>query len=428
MPAIYKNKQIISWALYDWANSAYATVVIAGFFPVFFKEYWSTGIDSGTSTFYLGLGNSISSLLIVLLAPLLGAIADQAGARKKFLLFFAALGMVMCGSLYFVQSGQWLLAVLLYIVASIGFMGGNIFYDALITVVANHENMDRVSALGFSLGYLGGGILFAINVLMVLYPESFGFANSSEAVRLAFVMVAVWWAIFSLPIFLFVKEKKNHEYKPKPVSVSIVDGVKQLTGTFHHIRRLRVVFLFLLAYWLYIDGVDTIIRMAVDYGMALGFPADTLIVALLITQFIGFPAALAFGKLGETWGTKKSIFLAIFIYMGVTGWGYFMDQVYEFYVLAVVIGLVQGGVQSLSRSFYARIIPANKAAEFFGFYNMLGKFAAVIGPVMMGWVSMTTGDARLSILSLIVLFLLGAILLYFVDEQEGIRQARLLQD
>ncbi len=428
MPAIYKNKQIFSWALYDWANSAYATVVIAGFFPVFFKEYWATGIDSGTSTFYLGLGNSLSSLLIVLLAPLLGAIADQAGARKKFLLFFAALGMVMCGSLYFVQSGQWPLAVLLYIVASIGFMGANIFYDALITVVASHKNMDRVSALGFSLGYLGGGILFSINVLMVLYPESFGITDSTEAIRLAFIMVAVWWVVFSLPIFLFVKEKKNHEYKSRPVSTSIVDGIKQLTGTFHHIRQLRVVFLFLLAYWLYIDGVDTIIRMAVDYGMALGFPADTLMVALLITQFIGFPAALVFGKLGETWGTKKSIFLAIFIYMGITGWGYFMDQVYEFYVLAVAIGLVQGGVQSLSRSFYARIIPANKAAEFFGFYNMLGKFAAVIGPVMMGWVSMTTGDARLSILSLIILFFLGAIVLYFVDEQEGIRQARLLRE
>jgi UMF1 family MFS transporter len=343
-------------------------------------------------------------------------------------LFFAALGMVMCGSLYFVQSGQWPLAVLLYIVASIGFMGGNIFYDALITVVANHENMDRVSALGFSLGYLGGGILFAMNVLMVLYPETFGLVDSSEAVRLAFIMVAVWWAVFSLPIFLLVKEQKNHEYKRKPIAVSIVDGFKQLTGTFHHIKRLRVVFLFLLAYWLYIDGVDTIIRMAVDYGMALGFSSDTLIVALLITQFVGFPAALVFGKLGEVWGTKKGIFLAIFIYMGVTGYGYFMDQVYEFYVLAIVIGLVQGGVQSLSRSFYARIIPANKAAEFFGFYNMLGKFAAVLGPVMMGWVSMTTGDPRLSILSLIILFILGAILLSFVDENEGIRQAKLLTD
>ena len=383
-------------------------------------------IDSGTSTFYLGLSNSLSSLVIVLLAPLLGAIADQAGARKGFLLFFAALGMVMCGSLYFVQSGQWQLAVLLYILASIGFMGGNIFYDALITLIANNENMDRVSALGFALGYLGGGMLFAINVLMVLYPEIFGIANSSEAVRLAFVMVAVWWAIFSLPVFLFVKEKKNHEYTRKPITVSIVDGVKQLTDTFHHIKRLRVVFLFLLAYWLYIDGVDTIIRMAVDYGMALGFSSDALMVALLITQFVGFPAALIFGKLGEKWGTKKGIFLAIFIYISVTGWGYFMDQVYEFYVLAVVIGLVQGGVQALSRSFYARIIPVNKAAEFFGFYNMLGKFAAVIGPVMMGWVSMTTGDARLSILSLIILFLFGAIVLYFVDEQEGIRQARLL--
>ncbi|MDH5437205.1 MAG: MFS transporter [Gammaproteobacteria bacterium] len=420
------QKQVISWALYDWANSAYATVIIAGFFPVFFKQYWSAGVDNSTSTFYLGLSNSVASLVIVLLAPLLGAIADQASARKGFLLFFAALGMVMCGSLYFVQSGQWPLAVLLYIVASIGFMGSNIFYDALITVVANHDNMDRVSALGFSLGYLGGGILFLVNVLMVLYPESFGMANPSEAVRVAFIMVAVWWAVFSLPLWFFVKEKK--EGKRKSIRLSVIDGFKQLTGTFHHIRQLRVVFLFLLAYWLYIDGVDTIIRMAVDYGMALGFSSDDLMVALLITQFVGFPAALVFGKLGETWGTKKSILLAIFIYMGVTGWAYFIDQVQEFYVLAIVIGLVQGGVQSLSRSFYARLIPVDKAAEFFGFYNMLGKFAAVIGPVMMGWISMITGDPRLSILSLIILFLSGAVLLYFVNEQEGVRQAGLLND
>ncbi|MCK5138453.1 MAG: MFS transporter [Thermodesulfovibrionia bacterium] len=421
----YDKKKTVSWAFYDWANSAFATTVIAGFFPVFFKQYWSPDTDVTLSTFRLGAANSFASLIIVALAPILGAIADRAGAKKKFLLFFAMMGIVMTGSLYFVAKGDWILAVLLYALGIIGFSGGNIFYDSLLVSVSNSRKVDFVSAFGFAMGYLGGGILFAVNVAMTLRPEFFGLSGQSEAIRLSFVLVAIWWAVFSIPLFLFVKEPVTRDKSTGWHAVA--SGFRQLRMTFVEIRRLRIVFLFLLGYWLYIDGVDTIVRMAVDYGLSLGFDAKKLIVALLITQFVGFPSAIAFGKIGEKFGPKTGILIGICVYIVVTIWAFFMKHEIEFYALAVSIGLVQGGVQSLSRSFFTRIIPINKSAEFFGFYNMLGKFAAVIGPISMGWIGVVFGDPRIGLLSIIVLFVSGAILLSFVNEQEGSRMAKALE-
>ena len=421
----YDKKKAVSWAFYDWANSAFATTVIAGFFPVFFKQYWSPDTDVTLSTFRLGAANSFASLIIVALAPILGAIADRAGAKKKFLLFFAMMGIVMTGSLYFVAKGDWILAVLLYALGIIGFSGGNIFYDSLLISVSNSRKVDFVSAFGFAMGYLGGGILFAVNVAMTLRPEFFGLSGQSEAIRLSFVLVAIWWAVFSIPLFLFVKEPVTRDKSTGWHAVA--SGFRQLRMTFVEIRRLRIVFLFLLGYWLYIDGVDTIVRMAVDYGLSLGFDANKLIVALLITQFVGFPSAIAFGKIGEKFGPKTGILIGICVYIAVTIWAFFMKHEIEFYALAVSIGLVQGGVQSLSRSFFTRIIPINKSAEFFGFYNMLGKFAAVIGPISMGWIGVVFGDPRIGLLSIIVLFVSGAILLSFVNEQEGSRMAKALE-
>ncbi len=419
------SKKVISWSLYDWANSAFATSVMAGFFPVFFKQYWSTGVEVTTSTFRLGMANSIASLIVAALAPVLGAIADRGGAKTRFLLFFAAMGIIMTGGMFFVAKGAWEVAVLLYVLGIIGFSGGNVFYDSLIVDVSPPGRTDMVSSLGFSLGYLGGGLLFALNIFMTLKPAFFGLADSSEAVRVSFLNVAIWWAVFSIPIMIFVKEPATAHRKSGWGMVGA--GFRQLRSTFGEIRKLRLVFLFLIGYWLYIDGVDTVIRMAVDYGMSLGFEANSLIVALMITQFVGFPAAIAFGKLGEKLGTKAAILLGIAVYVGVTIWALFMDKTAEFYALAVVVGLVQGGVQSLSRSFYARIIPANKAAEFFGFYNMLGKFAAVIGPFLVGWVGVLTGNPRIAIFSIIILFIGGGVILYMVDEREGARAARALE-
>lgn len=415
------DKATLAWAFYDWANSAFATSIMAGFFPIFFKQYWCSGVEASTSTFRLGLANSTGSLVVIFLAPLLGAMADQAGAKKKFLFFFAMLGVMMSAGLYTAPQGAWLMASLLYIFGIIGFCGGNVFYDSLLVSVASPASSDRVSALGFALGYLGGGLLFAGNVVMTLKPSLFGLADAGAAVRVSFLTVAAWWAVFSLPILLWVPEPAS---PARPVRQGMVAaGFRQLFTTFKEIRRLRVVLLFLAGYWLYIDALDTIIRMAVDYGLALGFASSGLIVALLITQFVGFPAALVFGRLGEKMGTKKAILLGIGIYVLVTVWAMFMETINEFYLLAVAIGLVQGGVQSLSRSLYSRLIPVDKSAEFFGFYNMLGKFAAVIGPLLMGLVGLLTGSPRLSLLAIIGLFVSGAALLCLVNEEEGARLA-----
>jgi MFS transporter, UMF1 family len=410
----YDKRTVYSWAMYDWANSAFSTTVMAGFFPIFFKQYWSSGADVHVSTFYLGMANATASIAVAILAPILGSVADQGGVRKRFLLCFCGLGVMMTGLLFAVQKGDWFTAALFYVLAVIGFAGGNVFYDSLIVAVAPKPKLDSVSALGYSLGYLGGGLLFALNVLMTLKPQLFGLSDAAAGVRLSFLTVAVWWAAFALPLSLFVKEARS------PGSMRVVSIMRgsfnQLVATFREIRRFRTVFLFLVAYWLYIDGVDTVILMAVDYGLSLGFDYTVLIQALLITQFVGFPAAIVFGKIGERMGTKTGIFIGLAVYIGVAVWGYFMRRQVEFYVLAIGIGLVQGGVQSLSRSYFARLIPAERSAEFFGFYNMLGKFAAIIGPFLMGWVSMTTGNPRYSIFAVIGLFVAGGIVLYSVKD------------
>ncbi len=390
---------------------------MAGFFPIFFKNYWAADLSGTESSFYLGMANSCASLIVVLLAPVLGAIADQGSAKKRFLIFFALMGIVMSFALAFVAEGEWFLAILIYIAATLGFSGSVSFYDALIVDISQGKSLDKISAFGFALGYLGGGILFSINVWMTLSLSTFGLADATEAIQLSFMMVGLWWAIFTIPLLLWVDEAQPKQQKG--MLNSIKAGLSQLRHTFDEIRKLRVVMIFLLAYWFYIDGVDTIIRMAVDYGLALGFEQNSLIVALLITQFIGFSAAIAFGWLGQRYGSKSGIYLALFVYMAVCIFAYYMQSVWEFYLLAIAIGLVQGGIQALSRSLYARLIPKDKSGEFFGFYNMLGKFTAVIGPLMMGWVAYFTGDTRLSILSVLVLLILGAILLYFVDEKQG---------
>lgn len=587
---LIKDKKVFGWVMYDWANSAFATTVMAGFFPIFFKTYWSAGANVNESTALLGLANSIASLVVALMAPILGAIADQSAGKKKFLIFFAYMGVLLTGCLFLVEFGNWVLAVFLYVLGTVGFSGANVFYDGLLTDVADEKKIDYISAKGFALGYLGGGLLFLLNVLWFLKPGLFGLpeevtsiiqdrltkdatiiqiaedkdftipheinvgtavitsvfttlfeevpldkkkyhnyikikaslpekvnvalidstvsfggykkgdileynpadsifiitnltrkiADSDSvqfvlknkitftdfkqqtllgveglenhfgkvsvesdflqppikylSIRISFLSVALWWAIFTIPLIVYVKERRKS--KEKVVKINYIKmGFGQLKHTFNKIRHMKVVFLFLLAYWLYIDGVDTIIRMAVDYGMSIGFPSSSLIVALLITQFVGFPSALLFGKLGEKWDVKKSIFIGIAVYLCVTIWGVMMTRVVEFYVLAIVIGLVQGGIQALSRSFYSRLIPKDQSAEFYGFYNMLGKFAAILGPIIMGSVGLLVRHAgysaniasRTGIASISILFIAGAILLYFVDEEKGRGEVKFLE-
>jgi len=407
-------KPIWSWALYDWANSVFATVVIAGFFPVVFKQYWSDGLTSEQSTFWLGSANSTTSLLIVLAAPLLGALADCKGWRKHLLLLFMVLGAAATAGLYWVAGGAWHAALLLYLTALIGFMVANVFYDSLLVDVSHGKNMDRLSGFGYALGYLGGGFLLAVCVLLSQQPAQFGFSSTMDAVLFSFLLVSIWWFIFSLPLAFWVKESRplvgNH--------VRVGDIFHETRNTFRNCLAKREIRLFLLAYWIYIDGVDTIIFMAVDYGMSLGFAVNDLITALLITQFVGFPAAIVFSRIGERVGVKVALLFGITVYALITVWGYFMTAPREFYFLAMAIGLVQGGVQALSRSWFARMIPAERAAEYFGVYNMMGKAAAVLGPLLMGLVAVMTNSHRYSILSILIFFVGGFILLSMVRQPE----------
>ena len=410
------NKSAWSWALYDWANSAFATTVMAGVFPLFFKSYWASNLSDAESTFAIGSVNSLVGLLIAFSAPVLGALADAGDSKRKFLFSFAFLGIIATGYLFFIPESSWKLAVVFYGIGVIGFSGGNIFYDSLLVTVSKEKERNRVSALGFSLGYLGGGILFLLNVAMFLYPNWFGLENQIEAVVWSFLSVAVWWLIFSLPIYLNVKEPVQNASK-KQINTVIADAFENLLNTAKSIKKFKSAVIFLLAYFLYMDGVDTIIRMATSYGSDIGLSATSMIQALLLTQFIGFPATLVFGYYADRFGYKYSLSFAIIVYIFVVLFSSQMDTALEFYMVASVIGLVQGGVQAISRSFFSTLIPENKAAEFFGFYNFIGKSSVFLGPFMVSGIALITGSPSYGILSLLILFIPGLILLWLVPEK-----------
>ena len=416
MKSALARQPVIGWALTDWANSAFATTVMAGFFPVFFKQYWSVGTEAAVSTFRLGLVSTAASVVIALAAPVLGAMADRGGARVRLLAFFTVIGAAATAGLWFVAEGNWVAASVVYTLAGVGFWGGIIFNDSLLVDVAEPPEYDLVSAFGYSLGYVGGGLLLLLNAAMVADPARFGLAGPADAVRISFVMVGAWWLVFTVPCLLWVREEKPA--RPLRPGAAARAGWREFMATLHEVRKYRALAWFLLAYWLYIDGVNTVIKMAVDYGLSLGFPQQSLIGALLITQFVGFPAALAFGWLGSRIGARRGIFIAIAVYAAATVAAYWMREVAHFYMLAVVIGLVQGGIQSLSRSYYASLVPEGMQGQFFGFYNMMGKFAAVLGPTMVGVTALVTGDSRAGMLSIVVLFVGGAILLTRVQRAE----------
>lgn len=405
------RRPALSWALYDWGNSAFATTVMAGFFPVFFSQYWSVGANPEVTTARLGYANAAAGLVIALLAPFLGALADGGGRRKQMLLAFTVLGAACTFALFFLAQGQWLAAAALFALGTIGFNGGVVFNDSLLLDVAEPADYDRVSAFGYALGYLGGGVLFAVNVLMVVKPSLFGLPDAAAAVRWAFVTVAVWWLLFTLPLMLFVRERPAIR---KPAGGAFAAGWRELAATAREVARRPMVWQFLLAYWLYIDGVNTIIKMAVNYGLSLGLEANDLLGALLLTQFVGFPAALAFGRLGERIGARLGVLVGLVVYAGLTVWAFFLDSALEFYLMAATLGLVQGGVQSLSRAMFGRMVPAGKSGEYYGFYNMVGRFGTVLGPALMGALAVAAGSTRVSILALLLLFVAGGALLWRV--------------
>jgi MFS transporter, UMF1 family len=400
---------VFGWAMYDWANSSFATTVMAGFFPLFFKQYWNAGVLATESTFRLGVANGIASFVVAFMAPLLGAIADKGRARVRLLGLLTALGAIFTVALYFVGKGDWSTAAVLYIGASLGFWGGNQFYDSLLTDVAQESEYDLVSSYGYSLGYLGGGLLFALNVAMVTHPAWFGLADTTDAVKWSFVSVGVWWMLFTFFTLILVRERRTSE--PLPALEAIRAGGRELLLTIRHLRGETTMLWFLLAYWFYIDGVNTVYKMAVDYGLSIGLKQTSLITALLLVQFVGFPAALAFGWVGQKVGARAGILVCVAVYAAVCGYAYFLKTEAQFLFMALIIGLVQGGVQSLSRSLFGRLVPEGKAGEFFGFYNLMGKAAAILGPTLTGVVALLTNDSRLGILSIVILFIVGAVFL-----------------
>jgi MFS transporter, UMF1 family len=408
------KKSVVSWALYDWANSAFATTVMAGFFPVFFKQYWSQGIDPTVSTARLGSIISISSLIIALVSPLLGALADSRGYKKMFTFIFMLVGVVSTASLAFIESGLWLTAAFAYGIAMMGFNASCVFNDALLPSVAAEKDMDRVSSLGYGLGYLGGGVLFLLNVVMYLNPTWFGLADGVAAVKVSFFTVGIWWFVFTLPVMKNVLEPKV--LKNESLWISAGKSFQEILHTIKDLTKHRNLMLFMLAYWLYIDGVYTVMTMAVDYGIALGFESSSLITALLITQFIGFPFAIFFGWLASKWGCRGPVLIAIAVYMATVVAATYMTKASEFYLLATVIGMVQGGVQALSRSLFGKMVPKESAGQYFGLFNLIGKFASILGPLVVGLTAYITNSSRYSMLGLLSLFIVGSVLLGLVRE------------
>jgi UMF1 family MFS transporter len=420
MPHVLTQRSVLAWAFYDWANSAFATTVMAGFFPVFFSAI-SGDLSVQDAQFWFNAALFAASLSVAVSAPILGAVADRGGSRKRFLAVFTMLGILMTAGLVWVHAGQWPLGLGLYALGTVGFAGANVFYDSMLTDIAGKDDFDLVSAFGYALGYVGGGLLFAVNVLMAQRPDWFGLADAGAAIRASFVSVAVWWALFSLPLLLLVKESPTADAAPPARAVR--EGLAQLKQTLREIRAMRVILLFLAAYWLYIDGVNTVIKTAVFFGdRVLGLDQGGLVTALLVTQFVAFPAALAFGWLGKRIGPRPAILIGLTVYLMAIIYAWrFLQTAGDFYALAIAIGLVQGGVQSLSRSLYARLIPVDKAAEFFGFFNMVGKFATLLGPLLLALTPLVIPGAgpRDSILSLSLLFIPGALLLWRVQPEVG---------
>ena len=414
-PGKTKRRQIFAWMLYDCASSAFATTVLAGFFPVFFKKYWAGGMEVTRSSAILGAAHSIATFVVLGIALLLGAYADRIAGRKKLLLVMCLGGSLSTCALAFVNQGNHILAIIVFIAAVTGFFGGNIFYDALLPVVVPRQKQDIVSAGAFGLGYLGGGILFLVNVTMYLKPGFWGLSDPASAVKVSFFTVGLWWILFTVPLMLTIKEDRQPAGKRPPGL--LWDSIRDTFSTFRQIRRHRNILLFLLAFWLYNDAIGTVIKMAIAYGSDVGIEQSDMIKALLLVQFIGFPAAWIYGKITVKAGRRRMLLLSIGAYMFVVLYGAFMKSSGDFYLLAVVVALFQGGIQAISRSMYAGMIPSGQSAKFFGLYNVGAHFSTMLGPALVGLTGHALKNPRAGLLVLEVFLVLGAIVLMKVKEE-----------
>ena len=411
-----------AWCMYDWANSAFATTVMAAFLPPYFSNVAAVHLPKYQASSIWGYAVALAMLFTALLGPILGAIADHTGTKKRFILAFLSVAVVFTAMLFFIREGDWLAAVIFYVLASIGNAGANIFYDSLLPHVARPQEIDQVSVKGFALGYLGGGLLLIVNLLWYMKPAWFGFPNANVAVRVSFLSVAVWWVVFSVPLFRRVPEPPPSLDKDSIHPVRA--GFKRLRRTFRGIRHYKELFKFLIAFWLYADGIGTIIKMATVYGAEIGIGTSEMVTALVLTQSIGIPMTLFFGKLAKRIGTKHAIYLTLGVYTFISIGGYFMSAPWHFWILATLVGTVQGGSQALSRSLFGAMAPKTRSAEFFSFYDISSKFAGIAGPLLFGLVATFAGSSRLAIVSLTVFFVVGILLLTQVDEEEGKALAR----
>ena len=405
-----------SWAFYDWANSAYTLIVVTAILPLYFKSSATqAGIDAATSTAYWGYANSFSTLIVSILAPILGTIADFKGFKKRFFIIFATLGVIFTLMLAVVPSDQWLVILICFIVTSIGFTGANVFYDAFLVDVTSEERMDRISANGYALGYVGSIIPFVISIALIMTAQLNILPLSvTIASQIAFVITALWWGFFTIPMLKNVEQRYYAERVPNPVSTSF----KKLYSTFKNIKAYKPLFIFLIAYFFYIDGVHTVINMSTAFGSDLGISSTTLLIILFMTQVVAAPFTVLFGKLGGKYSEKTMIIVGIFVYIIVCFYAYFLDSALDFWILAMLVGTSQGGIQAMSRSYFAKLVPKESSNEFFGFYSIFGKFAAIIGPLLVGVTAQYTGNTNSGVFSLVILFIIGAIILLYVPKPD----------
>jgi UMF1 family MFS transporter len=412
--------ELRAWAWYDWANSAFMTTVVAAVFPIYYARVAAADLDPSTATFRFGIATTMALTLVAVTSPVLGALADAAGRKKTFLALFTVIGVAGTAGLALVGRGDWQLALALFMLGNIGMYGALTFYDALLPHIAAPEELDRVSSSSYALGYLGGGVLLALNLLWIQKPAWFGLPDAGVATRLAFLSVAIWWALFAIPLFRRVPEP--------PVAAaaaaggaSIAAAVRRLLQTLRDLRRYRHAFTMLVAFMLYNDGIGTMIRMATLYGTQVGIDQGSLIAALMLVQFIGVPAAFAFGTLAARVGAKQALVGSLVMYTAISVLAFRMSTARDFFLLAVCVGLVQGGSQALSRSVFASLVPRDRTAEFFGFFAVSEKFAGIFGPLLFALAVWVTGSNRAAILSVILFFVAGGLLLVRVDVEAGRR-------
>ena len=415
------RRELRAWAMYDWANSAVQTTIIAAIFPIYFQKVAAAGMPGPEATSRFAWATTIAILIVAVVAPILGAVADTTPIKKKLLAIFLSIGAAATTGMFFISRGDWLLALTLFLVVNVGVAASIVFYEALLPHIVEDHELDRVSTAGYALGYLGGGVLLAINILMMSKPEWFLLPNRDVAVRASFVSVAVWWVLFSIPLFRQVREPR---VGAPTSSASLGAAIRQLIQTLRELRRYRQAFLLLLAFLLYNDGIQTIIRMATTYGTEIGLDENGMIGALMITQFVGVPFGFLFGAFAGKIGAKRAVVVGLVVYSIITLLAYFMRTSAEFFALCVMVGMVQGGTQALSRSLFASMIPKHKSSEFFAFFGVFERYAGILGPAVFAWVVSFSGTGRNAILSLLGFFVLGGGLLMFVDVEEGRRAAR----